>query len=39
MFVTKTEADYADSFRVVDGFYDDPDEVQILLPDAVIRSH
>lgn len=27
-FVTKTEADYADSFRVVDEFYDDPDEVR-----------
>jgi len=28
MFVTKSQADYADSFRIVDGFYDDPDEVR-----------
>ena len=24
----KTEADYANSFRIVEGFYDDPDEVR-----------
>jgi hypothetical protein len=28
MFVTRAEADYADSFRLVDGFYDEPHEVR-----------
>ncbi len=28
MAVTTAEADYADSFRIVDGFYDDPDQVR-----------
>jgi uncharacterized protein DUF6445 len=28
MFVTKAETEFAHSFRLVDGFYDDPDEIR-----------